>query len=123
MCIRDSRKILDQYDPGRHVWVTELGWSTCAGCSENNINGVDEATQADYLSRAFIYRSRYLTDFVDRIFWYQMQDGPSSSAYDHNLGLVRYDGSHKPAFDALANVDQASSQSGSPSSPPSGTTP
>jgi hypothetical protein len=63
---------------------------------------VSQATQADYLSRAFEYRRRYLASFVDRIFWYQLRDtGVSPGSWERNQGVVRNDFRPKPALAAF----------------------
>ncbi len=60
------RDLIDEYDPGRKVWIMELGWSTCVSCNVSAANGATEAQQADYLTRAFIYRRRYLTGITEQ---------------------------------------------------------
>ena len=95
--------LLQARDPGLHVWITEFGWSTCT-CQQNLINGVDEATQADYLGRAWTYERRYLP-WVDVMFWFEAQDSNASpSTWERGLGLLRNDGSAKPAYQALGTV-------------------
>jgi len=97
------RGIIDRFDPGRKVWLLELGWSTCAPCDVSAANGVGEAQQADYLTRAFEYRRRYLASFVERMFWYQLRDaGTNRGAWEQNQGLVRRDFSAKPALAAFS---------------------
>ncbi len=97
------RSIIDAFDPGRRVWLMELGWSTCVNCNVSAANGVSEAVQADYLTRAFEYRRRYLSSYVDRIFWYQLRDaGTNPSIWDQNQGLLRNDLTPKPALAAFA---------------------
>ena len=105
--------LLNTYDPGRPVWVTEINWSTCPGCVVDNLPGVDEATQADYLSRAWIYRRRYLAASVPVMFWFMMSDGPTTN-WEDDAGLVHYDGSPKPAYGAFAGL--AAGDPGQPAS-------
>lgn len=96
------RGIIDQYDPGRRVWILETGWSTCSPCDVSAGNGTTEAQQADYLTRAFEYRRRYLSSYVDRIFWFQLRDsGTDRGAWAQNEGVLRNDFSPKPALAAF----------------------
>ena len=104
--------LLQSLDPGLHVWVTEFGWSTCVSCQLNLINGVDEPTQADYLGRAWTYERRYLP-WVDVMFWFEAQDSNSSpSTWERGLGLLRNDGSAKPAYQALGVIANQSGGGG-----------
>lgn len=96
------RDLIDEYDPGRKVWLMEIGWSTCVSCNVSAANGVTEAQQADYLTRAFIYRRRYLTEVTDKIFWYLLRDtGTNRADWFQNQGVVRADLSPKPALAAF----------------------
>lgn len=99
----DLRAIIDLYDPGRRVWLTELGWSTCVPSC--NANATTEVEQAAYLRRAFIYRRRYLANATERIFWFKARDeGADASRWENRLGIVRADFSDKPAATALRGV-------------------
>lgn len=96
------RDLIDQYDPGRKVWIMETGWSTCAPCNQSAANGATEAQQADYLTRAFTYRRRYLTAVTERIFWFELRDaGTDQRNWFQNQGVVRNDFSPKPALAAF----------------------
>ena len=99
------RGMLDKLDPGRRVWITEIAWSTCAGgCTSyrgNLGNIVDDRTQAEYLTRAWTYRRRYLADSVQRMFWFLVQDRGDGNSWFDNQGLVRSNGTRKPAYDAF----------------------
>jgi hypothetical protein len=97
-------ELLDRLDPGRKVWITEFGWSTCSGCEENNINGTDAAAQASYLARSFLYRRRYLAGFVERVFWFQLRDGQDARSWGQSHGLVHLDGTPKPSYLALSRL-------------------
>jgi hypothetical protein len=90
------------------VWATEFGWNT----SSVNIpgawlNGVSEATQADYLRRALGLLSDRNSglSFVEGAVIYNLRDN-SQSPWDisQNFGLLRNDFSRKPAFAAVQNA-------------------
>lgn len=96
------RDLINQYDPGRKVWIMEIGWSTCVSCNVSAANAVTEAQQADYLTRAFTYRRRYLTGITERIFWYKLRDDrPDRNDWFANQGVLRADMSPKPALAAF----------------------
>ncbi len=74
------------------IWITEFGWTTAEGSAA----GVSEATQASYMLRSLV---NYAGTEADRTFWYCLwdeEDAPADPAY--NLGLLRNDLSHRPAF-------------------------
>jgi hypothetical protein len=99
------RGLIDSFDPGRKVWLMEFGWSTCNDCDVSRANSVSEVTQADYLQRAFDFRRRYLSDSVERIFWYELRDGGADRrSWEQNHGLLRHDYTLKPAFAALRSL-------------------
>ncbi|MBJ7456579.1 MAG: hypothetical protein JHC74_11020, partial [Thermoleophilia bacterium] len=109
------RTLIDEFDPGRRVWIMETGWSTCVSCNVSAANGVTEAQQADYLTRAFTYRRRYLTGITDRIFWYQLRDeGTDRSDWFQNQGVVRADLSPKPALAAFRALGTDIPEPGAP---------
>ena len=76
------------------IWFTELGWATGPGY-------VSEATQADYLTRAYTYIEQ--DPYVQVATWYNFRDNywGTASNWEDSLGLMRKDFSHKPAYDAF----------------------
>ncbi len=86
-------------DGNKKMWVTEIGWFTGTAA-----NAVSEATQADYLTRAFTLL--YNREFVDHVYWYNLKDYTSLSQPNNpavNYGLFRWDGSRRPAADSFRN--------------------
>jgi polysaccharide biosynthesis protein PslG len=84
------------------IWFTEFGWTTGAG--EGWSAGVDEATQADYLARAVaMVQERY--GYVTHAFVFTVRDRDDWNAYENNFGLVRLDGTPKPALAALRHAN------------------
>ncbi len=86
-------------DP-KPIWMTELSWRTTgATCDEGawagqKPEGVSDAQQAEYLQQA--YHCLAQDSYVQVALWFQFQDeGPVVS------GLLRADGSRKPAFAAM----------------------
>lgn len=94
--VEDIEAVLAAHgDAARHLWVTEVGWSTCTdptGC-------VSEADQARYLSELLrLARTRW-RPFLDAVFVYALHSYPEGdAAVLPNYGLLRSDGSRKPAW-------------------------
>jgi polysaccharide biosynthesis protein PslG len=93
-----TRDIAAAAGAARPIWITEIGWSTATG----HPDGVSESTQASYIDEALGRALVNWAGFVERTFvfmWY-----PSSgdmSDWEGNLGLLRADGSTKPAWDVV----------------------
>jgi hypothetical protein len=84
------------------VWVTELGWSTCAdpGC-------VTQEQQAAYLTSAFALLHRPAYRWVKAAFVYQIRDlywDTSDLDWGSSLGVLYRDFTPKPAYAALMSV-------------------
>ena len=86
-------------DRGARFWITELGWATCT----DHEDCVPEARQGAYLQRAFDYAKGPYAPFVEALYVYHLNDwGPADqSNKEYWFGLLRKDGSRKPAFDVL----------------------
>jgi len=88
--------------PGRSLWITETGWSTCTSCGSGA--GVSEADQAAYLSRSMIDAAAH---GVAAYAWFNLVElGGSASRLD-NYGLIEQSGRKKPAYSALARTGAA----------------
>lgn len=92
---------LRRLDPGRRVWISETGWSTCGGCPAGTLNVASPNNQADYLLSALAIKRRYMRGLVDRIAFYSLADGPNGAEWAQNHGLVRFDFRPKPAYATL----------------------
>jgi hypothetical protein len=79
---------LDRLAPGAPIYVTQLGYRTGPG-------GLSEADQAAYLPQA-LQRLATAAD-IRLVIWDLLQDSP-----DRTSGLLRVDGSRKPAWAAFA---------------------
>lgn len=83
--------------------ATETGYHT-AEDGNGGQAGVSEAAEAKYLPRMFL---EYFNRGIARSFSYELLDqrpDPSNSDQEENFGLVRADGTDKPAYTALANL-------------------
>ncbi|MDH7480923.1 MAG: glycosyl hydrolase [Armatimonadota bacterium] len=94
--LRDLRQLMQKWGDGhKEIWLTELGWST-------GDKSITEEVQARLLAQAMI-TAYTLTDVnVTKYFWFCVKDwgGPG-------YGLIRPDGSRKPAFNAYRTVISA----------------
>jgi hypothetical protein len=88
-------------DGGKKIWITEYGAPTNGPDLANN--HVSEAQQAKILSDAIsVFRSY---SWSGPFFWYDYQDTGSSPQTSENFyGLVRADGSYKPAYAAWVSA-------------------
>lgn len=94
-------------DADKKIWITEYGAPTGgpgpSATVENsetatNTWHVDEPLQAKMLQEAVKLYKSY--DWVGPFFWYSYKDaGTSQDSNENFFGLVRADGSHKPAYD------------------------
>ena len=85
------------------IWITEYGEST-ANCGEQCVS---EATQAEHLQKilnAAITRDR-LEDRPD-LRLPAARPRPNSSDREHGFGLLRYDGTQKPAYSMVRALMQ-----------------
>lgn len=98
--LRRLRSLLDEWGgEGKPIWLTELGWPT-------HLEGVREWQQAAYLVRAHLLCQTLPT--VEKVFTCDFRDdGPDPRNPDHHLGLVRADGSAKPALLAYITLARA----------------
>lgn len=99
-------------DSKKQIWITEYGAATNgpgALASEANFNfskspdHVSEDLQAEMLTES---AQKYLSyPWLGGYFWYSYQDlGTNSSSNENFFGLLRYNGSPKPAYFAYRKV-------------------
>lgn len=94
-------------DAAKKIWITEFGAPTGGSGSPATMENhrthqathVDEELQAQIISRANeLYRTY---DWAGPLIWYTYSDPGRMTAGGHNFGLLREDGTKKPAFTAL----------------------
>jgi len=84
---------------GKPIWITALGWPT-------HPDGVQEWQQAAYLVRAHLLGQTLPT--VEKVFTCDFRDdGPDPHNPEHHFGLLRADGSAKPALLAYLTLVRA----------------
>jgi hypothetical protein len=81
---------------GRPVWLTEVGWES-ARVGESRQSTHYQGVLNDWLS------GRPDRNWIQKVFFYEMKDGGS----DPTWGILRADGSAKPAYDAYRSFIQA----------------
>jgi hypothetical protein len=83
------------------VWITEFGWSSAGNGPrpKSYERGVDEDTQAQYLTSALEVFGRF--PWIDAAFWYTDVDHSTPNPHQNGFGLLRQDGSPKPAYEAM----------------------
>ena len=94
------RMMRDGFRPGAPAMATEAGYTTL-----DRPGGISEAAQATYLPRLLLH---FFAAGIRRTFLYEFMDGGADPAdSEHHFGLLRHDGSPKPAFTAVAGLLQA----------------
>jgi hypothetical protein len=98
-------------DAAKGVWMTEIGWNTgsrkAGSCRDGAVagtraEGVSEKAQARFLELA--YRCLAADPAVRVALWFSLQDVGVGAGYGDHLGLMRTDGSRKPAYRAMRRV-------------------
>lgn len=97
------------------IWATEFGWSSYAGPVEWQPL-IGEQGQADFLLKRLSLMSAL--DF-DKVFLFALSDlDARATARDQKYGLLRLDGTEKPAFVALKRFLQIAGARLTPLTPP-----
>lgn len=112
------RSIMQLYgDNAKQVWLTEVGAPTDGpGNVALDSNGkiksdhVSEELQSKILTDVYVQYKKY--NWAGPIFWYNYKDdGYSKETSENFFGLLRYDGSRKPAYEQLKiSIKQKTSQ-------------
>lgn len=87
------------------LWITEIGWSTC----DTRPDCGSEHDQAQRLADVFTrVRRRPLSTRVRAVFVYHLHDFPGRAEGDREAyyGLLRTDGTHKPAWSVVRREAQ-----------------
>ena len=101
------RKALVRHGEKKPVWLTEFGWSTCSiRGAEAYQNCVSPSVQARYLRQAFRTMQAWSYVPVGVTFNLENTSGDRNDRVD-NYGLLRLDGSPKPAYQALVGAARA----------------
>jgi hypothetical protein len=83
------------------IVATETGWHTAISDPAPPHPAVSETAAAKYVPRLFL---EYFLRNIKRAFIYELIDERLAPNQENNFGLLRVDGSPKPAFTALKNL-------------------
>ncbi|MDX2231922.1 MAG: hypothetical protein NW220_19970 [Leptolyngbyaceae cyanobacterium bins.349] len=83
------------------IVATETGWHTAIADPQPPQAAVSEIAAAKYIPRLFL---EYFNRNIQRAFVYELIDERPAPDQENNFGLLRFDGSPKPAFVALKNL-------------------
>ena len=89
--IRDARVLVDRFDPGKPIWITEFGYDT-----GDRLESITTAQQADYL--ADFYRVAWRQG-IQNAFVHVLRDSTEAQ-----YGLVDTTFSPKPAYETLRQL-------------------
>ncbi|HEY2478782.1 MAG TPA: hypothetical protein VGI17_08615, partial [Solirubrobacterales bacterium] len=94
-------------DPGRALWLTELGWSSGRPSAANGRNKFEKGRlgQARELSGAFrLLRDRSASWRVKRVYWFSFTDSPGTCNFCDGSGLFGAGLAPKPAWSAFRRL-------------------
>jgi hypothetical protein len=100
--ISAAESFLARHAPGRAIWITETGWSTCSTCDADA--GVTEVDQANFLSRSMLDAAEH---GVAAYAWFNLFEFGTSGSRLDNFGLIEQSGRRKPAYTAFARTASA----------------
>jgi hypothetical protein len=109
LAYREVHAVMLANGDDKPIWMTELSWrTTAATCDEGafagqKAEGVSEEQQAAYLSQA--YHCMAQDPYVQVALWFPLQDEGAAVS-----GLLRANGSRKPAFAAMQDYARRGDQ-------------
>ncbi len=93
--------LTQQVSGKKPIVATETGWHNAINDPGASQKGVSEAVAAKYVPRLYL---EYFNRGVQRTFLYELMDEHLAANQENNFGLLRADGSAKPAFTAEKNL-------------------
>jgi hypothetical protein len=102
---RELRATMLANGDDKPIWLTEIGWSAARHTCETGMwagqkpAGVDEAAQARNLLEAFHCLKE--DPYVQVAMWFNNRDLFADGKMNNMYGLLRFDGSKRPAYDAF----------------------
>src|SRR5206468_7660058 len=97
--ILQTTRVARRFHAAKPIWLTEYGWSTAPGTRQ----AVSERQQARYLvaaTKLALRRYRVARAFI---YDYSRSSGVQGDL-DDNYGMMRADGSYKPAWPAIVGL-------------------
>jgi hypothetical protein len=113
------REAMLRHGDAKPLWLTEFGWSTTTTRRTLELwrNGVDEETQADYVAAA-IYQLPHWPYVAAALDYTLVDRGRDATVLNDNYGLVRFNGTPKPAYAAFMAAADAVQSDGQPDPEP-----
>lgn len=109
------RKLMvDNGDAIKKIWITEFGVPTGGPGQAYGVDKINnfkygsdfmyESAQINIMTEAMNFYYQHL-DWMGPFFWYSLKDASSKKNDTENFfGLIRYDGSKKPAYQIFKNI-------------------
>ncbi|MBD2122623.1 hypothetical protein [Trichocoleus sp. FACHB-262] len=83
------------------IVATECGWHNATSDLKASQPGISELAAAKYVPRLYL---EYFNRGIQRSFLYELINERQGTTQEQNFGLLRNNGSAKPAFDSLKNL-------------------
>lgn len=83
------------------IVATECGWHNATNDPKASQPGISEQAAAKYVPRLYL---EYFNRGIQRSFLYELINERQATDQEQNFGLLRHNGSSKPAFDSLKNL-------------------
>jgi hypothetical protein len=90
-----------EYAGDRPIIVTETGYHNAVNDQTTTHTAITEQVSAKYIPRTFL---EFFNRGIKRTFLYELMDQRPASDSENNFGIIRADGTPKPAFYALRNM-------------------
>ena len=90
-----------QYAGDRPIIVTETGYHNAVNDRQTTHKAVTEQVAAKYIPRTFL---EFFNRGIKRTFLYELMDQRPAPDAENNFGIIRANGTPKPAFYALRNL-------------------
>ena len=87
--------------PAKPIVATECGWHNATNDLKASQPGISELAAAKYVPRLYL---EYFNRGIQRSFLYELINERQDTTQEQNFGLLRNNGSPKPAFDSLKNL-------------------
>jgi hypothetical protein len=97
-----TKQVARRFHAGKPIWLTEYGWST----APSTPRAVTEAQQARYIVGATKIALKRYNVAKAFVYDYSRSNGRQGDL-ENNYGMIRSDGSYKPAWDAVVRLLRA----------------
>jgi hypothetical protein len=108
--VKTARQVMEANgDSAKPIWVNEIGLSTFRN---PRLPTVTEKEQTEELTTQ--YAALLALPYVDKVFWYNFRcKGTDPEDREHNFGIVKYDMTPRPAYDAYRRMTKLRQRPGS----------